>query len=262
VLATLATGTPKEVLRAALAASPLDRRTLGERVVLPTESFTTALANLLADGRAVLLSSDATAPRPANVIASAPVWEGLLARLCDLLAVYHQSFPLRGGMSKEEVKSRLGLPPRLADAVTGAALRAGAIAEDGPVFRLPDHRIAFTPAQQAIVDRYLAALAAQPYAPPAPAELGVPPDLLAALVETGQVRRLDDTVVFSPAAYAEIVAETLRLLDTDGTITVARFRDRFGSSRRYALAVLEHFDRLHLTRRVGDERVRGHAALK
>ncbi|MGN6758205.1 MAG: SelB domain-containing protein [Thermomicrobiales bacterium] len=50
------------------------------------------------------------------------------------------------------------------------------------------------------------------------------------------------------------------MLDTDGTITVARFRDRFGSSRKYALAVLEHFDRLHLTRRVGDERVRGHAA--
>ena len=64
----------------------------------------------------------------------------------------------------------------------------------------------------------------------------------------------------SPECRVKIVAETLRLLDADGTITVARFRDRFGSSRKYALAVLEHFDRLHLTRRVGDERVRGHAA--
>ncbi|MGN6563773.1 MAG: selenocysteine-specific translation elongation factor [Thermomicrobiales bacterium] len=270
VLETLATGTPEEVLLAALAAGPLDRKTLSERVALPPEAFLAALANLLADGRAIALTNllppalggegGRAAPRPADVIASAPVWDSLLAQLRDLLAAYHHSFPLRGGMSKEEVKSRLGLPPRLADAVTGAALRVGAIAEDGPVFRLPDHRIAFTPAQQAVVDRYLAALAAQPYAPPAPAELGVPPDLLAALVETGQVRRLDDTVVFSPAAYDEIVAETLRLLDTDGTITVARFRDRFGSSRKYALAVLEHFDRLHLTRRVGDERVRGHAA--
>ena len=133
------------------------------------------------------------------------------------------------------------------------------IAEAGPLFRLPDHRITFNPAQRAIVDRFLAALAAQPFAPPAPAELGVSTELLLATVETGAVRRIDDSVVFAPAAYDEIVATTLQVIDAEGTITVARFRDRFGSSRKYALAVLEHFDRLHLTRRVGDERVRGTA---
>jgi selenocysteine-specific elongation factor len=66
-------------------------------------------------------------------------------------------------------------------------------------------------------------------------------------------------VVFALAAYDEIVATTLRIIEEEGSVTVARFRDHFGSSRKYALAVLEHFDRLHLTRRVGDERVRGTA---
>jgi selenocysteine-specific elongation factor len=71
---------------------------------------------------------------------------------------------------------------------------------------------------------------------------------------------VDESVVFAPVAYDELVAETLRLIDAEGTITLARFRDRFDTSRKYAQAVLEHFDQQHLTRRVGDARVRGVAA--
>ncbi|MCI0888410.1 MAG: SelB C-terminal domain-containing protein, partial [Chloroflexi bacterium] len=40
-----------------------------------------------------------------------------------------------------------------------------------------------------------------------------------------------------------------------GKVTVAEVRDMFGTSRKYALAVLEHLDEEHVTRRVGDERV-------
>ena len=40
-----------------------------------------------------------------------------------------------------------------------------------------------------------------------------------------------------------------------GAVTVAQVRDRFGTSRRYVLAILEHLDERRVTRRVGDERV-------
>jgi selenocysteine-specific elongation factor len=256
-LATLERGTPEELLLQALAAGPLDLKTLGERAHLPAEILRDALAATLADGRATLLSGDPAAPRPADVVAAAAGWAALRARMAEILGAHHAQFPLRRGMSKEEFKSRLGLAPRVADAAAAAALREDAIAEDGATFRLPTHEITFTPAQRALVDRYLAALAAQPYAPPSPAEFGVPTDVLAALAETGAVVRVDESVVFAPAAYDELVAETLRLIDAEGTITLARFRDRFDTSRKYAQAVLEHFDQQHLTRRVGDARVRG-----
>jgi selenocysteine-specific elongation factor len=194
------------------------------------------------------------------VVASAANWAALEERMAGLLRAYHAQYPLRRGMSKEEFRSRLGLAPRAYEAAAAAALRQGAIAEDGPTFRAPGHEITFTPTQRMLVDRYLAALAAQPYAPPAPAEFGVPPDLLAALLETGAVVRVDESIVFAAEAYRELVRATLELIDREGTITMARFRDHFGSSRKYAQAVLEHFDREHLTRRVGDERVRGAAA--
>ena len=256
-LATLATGTPEELLLQALADGPLDLKGVAARANLDADTLRAAARTALDAGSALLLTGDPAAPRPADVLVAATAWATPQARMRDLLAAYHRGFPLRGGMSKEEFKSRLGLAPRLHDAAVAGALRAGLLLEDGPLFRLPDHRITFDPAQQASVDRYLAALLTQPYAPPAAAELGVPPELVAALVETGAVRRIDDSVVFAAAAYDEIVAATRAILDAEGSITVARFRDRFGSSRKYALATLEHFDRLNLTRRVGDERVRG-----
>src|SRR5207248_5165102 len=145
----------------------------------------------------------------------------------------------------------------LYEAAAAAALREGALAEDGPTFRLPEHRITFTPAQRALADRFLAALAAQPYAPPSPAELGLAPELLAALIETGAVVRVEESVIFDAAAYEALVTATLELIDREGSITMARFRDHLRSSRKYAQAVLEHFDQLHLTRRTGDERMPG-----
>jgi selenocysteine-specific elongation factor len=256
-LATLAAGTPEELLIQALADGPLDLKATGERANLDPDTLREAISAALDAGTIVMLTGDPAAPRPADVLIATSAWAELQSRMRDILAAHHRAFPLRAGMSKEEFRSRLGLAPRLHDAAIAAALRAGTLAEEGPLFRLPDHRITFKPAQRAIVDPFLAALAAQPYSPPAPADLGVTPDLLAALVETNAVRRIDDSVVFAPAAYDDILATTLAILDAEGAITVARFRDRFNTSRKYALAALEHFDRLNITRRVGDERVRG-----
>ena len=38
-------------------------------------------------------------------------------------------------------------------------------------------------------------------------------------------------------------------------MTLADMRDRFNTSRKFAQAILEHFDRQRLTRRIGDTRV-------
>ncbi len=259
-LATLALGTPEELLLQALAAGPLDRKTLAERANLAAEPLATALTATLAAGTVRQLTGDPATSRPADVLVAVPNWERLTARLREILAIGHRANPLRGGVPKEELRSRLTLPPRLYDAVIAGALREGVIVEAGTAFRLSDFRITFTATQRALADRFLAALAAQPFAPPAPADFAITPDLLAALAETGAVWRVDEGIVFAAETYENIVFTTLATLDDEGSLTMAQFRDRFGSSRKYAQAVLEQLDRLQITRRVGDVRVRGVAA--
>ena len=62
-------------------------------------------------------------------------------------------------------------------------------------------------------------------------------------------------VVYLRDTYEEMVATVRTMIAEQGAITVAGYRDRFQTSRKYALALLEHLDQNRITRRVGDERV-------
>jgi selenocysteine-specific elongation factor len=66
---------------------------------------------------------------------------------------------------------------------------------------------------------------------------------------------MTDDVVFSTSTYDEMVERVTSHMKSHGKVTVAEVRDMFKTSRKYALAILEHLDRLKVTRRVGDERV-------
>jgi len=57
-----------------------------------------------------------------------------------------------------------------------------------------------------------------------------------------------------PETYRRIVEEIAQALAGGGSITVAQVRDRFQTSRKFALALLEHLDATGLTVRIGDER--------
>ena len=64
-------------------------------------------------------------------------------------------------------------------------------------------------------------------------------------------------VLFDRGAYDQMLERTVAELTARGKLTVAEFRDLFDTSRKYALAFLEHLDERRVTRRVGDERVLG-----
>lgn len=184
---------------------------------------------------------------------SPQAWARLAGRVTKVLADYHRRSPLRRGMPREELKTRLGLPPSgLADWVERLA-REGILIEEGQVVRLPAHSVALKPEQQAAVNSFLDGLSRHPYSPPG--ESLPSPELLNMLIEQGQVVKVSEGVFFAAAAYQKMVDGVVNHLKAQGKITVAEVRDMFGTSRKYALALMEHLDGKGLTRRVGDYRV-------
>jgi selenocysteine-specific elongation factor len=79
------------------------------------------------------------------------------------------------------------------------------------------------------------------------------------LLSRGDLVAVSGDVLFESGAYGEMVEAVRAHLDTEGAITVAQARDMFGTSRKYALALLEYLDQIGVTKRVGDERVAGRA---
>jgi selenocysteine-specific elongation factor len=79
--------------------------------------------------------------------------------------------------------------------------------------------------------------------------------LLAALRAHGRAVRLGRDMHIHPDALAAVRARLVAAIERDGQITLGGLRDELGTSRKYAQALLEHFDAERLTLRVGDARV-------
>ncbi len=183
---------------------------------------------------------------------TAPGWERLVKQATAILQDYHQKFPVRSGMPKVELGSRLKLG-KYAPAIWQRLSDEGVLREEGLAVHLPSHQIQLTQAQQAKIDTFLYSLAQNPYAPPS--DLIPEPDLLNLLIDQHQVVKVSDDVVFSTSAYNDMVERVTSHLKASGRVTLAEVRDMFKTSRKYALALLEHLDRAKITRRLGDERV-------
>jgi selenocysteine-specific elongation factor len=185
-------------------------------------------------------------------------WDALAARARSELAAYHAAHPLRAGMPREELRSRLGVAPAAFGPALTGLIEDGVAVEHSAEVALPDHRVA-ADAADGTGSRLLEELGRTPFAPPSITEAmqksGAGAEVVRALERRGDVVRVSEDVVFTRDAYEGAVALVKEMLASGGSITVAQLRDRMGASRRPALALLEHLDSRRVTRRVGDARV-------
>jgi len=256
-LETLAKGSPEEIVLQTLGtAPPMEVATLIAQTHLPGDQGRAALGQLIASGQALILGDEGPSS-PRALVVSAAGWRELGERVATILRAYHQQNPLRGGMPKEELKSRLALPARVFNESLARWLASSVLAEEGAAVRLPSHQARFTPEQQQRVERLLARMAQSPYTPPARAEIEqeLGAEVLAALLEQGKLYKVSEEIVFLRSAYEEMVRRTVETIRARGRVTAAEVRDLFNTSRKYAIAFLEHLDEERITRRVGDERV-------
>jgi selenocysteine-specific elongation factor len=186
-------------------------------------------------------------------------WTAVSERVHAQVQTFHNSFPLRPGVPREELRSRIGWPPAAWQALLPALEAAGVIRADSKTVALPTFQASL--GEQEVAMAVLDRLRSQPHSPPTRTEIqnstGATQDLFAALEREGRIVRLDADVYLDRGVFDEMVAATLSRIRASGTITVAELRDLFGSSRRYALAFLELMDARGITFREGDRRVLG-----
>ncbi len=90
--------------------------------------------------------------------------------------------------------------------------------------------------------------------PPIDSELD--PDDLTALRQAGRAVRVSRTLHYHPEVLKQIRTQVVELASQNsGTITLAGLRDELGTSRKFAQALLEHFDSERLTIRRGEDHV-------
>jgi selenocysteine-specific elongation factor len=176
------------------------------------------------------------------------------------LRAHHAAHPLEPAAPKDvalRAVTAAGCPADLATPLIDALTRLGRIAAEGPGLRAPDHAVALDPVQAAARDALLTALREQPFAPPrlseAVASTGVPEAVVRQLERQGVVVRLAPDLVLAAEAIPA-AADCLRAAFGEQAFTAAQAKDTWGTTRKYAVPLLEELDRRALTRRSGDLR--------
>ena len=197
-----------------------------------------------------LVRSGAARPAGEHLVAAETLAD-IRRRAVELTAGHHRLHPLEPGFDLPALAAALGLDAGRARAALEGT--DGLVVEQGRA-RLASHRgrVAGEPEAQ----RLLAALDAVPFAPPAPTEVGGSPEIVRGLLREGLLLDLDGTI-FTAAAVDKARQIVRQGLERHGSLTVAQARDLLGSSRKYVLAILAHFDAAGVTRRRGDERFPG-----
>ncbi|MDF2890045.1 MAG: selB [Clostridia bacterium] len=186
-------------------------------------------------------------------------------QLEKLLTQFHSKNPLKAGISKEEIKSKLfeAIKPRLYDAILSYYSQNETIKLENQFIAKKDFEIAFTENQNKIKTLLLNRYAENKYNPPKFSEILAENKfdknqmqmVYNALIDMSYLVRIEEDIAFDRDAYHQAIQMVKEHIAGKGSIQLGEFRDLLGTSRKYAMALLDSFDQQKITKRVEDKRI-------
>jgi len=192
-------------------------------------------------------------------------WRARGAEACAALAEFHAAHPAEPGPDAARLR-RIAAPAAPEGpwrALLDELVAAGRVRRAGAWLQRPEHAAEQSAREREAAERLVPLLAAGRFSPPWVRELaartGEPEDrvrqLLAGLGREGRAFQVVPDLYFERGAVAELAAIVARLAAEHVAVGAAAFRDAVGLGRKRAIQILEFFDRVGYTRRVGDGHV-------
>jgi selenocysteine-specific elongation factor len=237
----------------------IDPQGLVIRTGLPPAQVRKGLDLLFSRRQAVLLDREETR-------ALAPeVYGELQRKMLEDIRAHHEKFPLKEGLSREELRMKLGafIGQKLFHAVMRDLEKNGKIVTDRENIRLPDHRVSLQADQESlrrdIADWYQKAA----LSPPSLREVtekftrqkSQVGSILNVMLKDGTLTKINEDLCFDGSALKRLREDYKSLLLKDGKATPATFKELTGLSRKYIIPLMEYFDVTKLTVRSGDHRL-------
>ncbi len=177
----------------------------------------------------------------------------------SVLRAFHKANPLKPGMPREELRAAFHMEPKL---FAGLLQMSPDMAAEKDLVRLKNFQVALTGVDEGLKKRILDELNAAGMQPPFKDELAKKlsmegkrlTDVLKLLAKEGLVVRMTDTLYLTRDSYEKMLRLLKEHFSKKPDMTVAEFRDMLGTTRKYALPMLEYLDSNKVTMRVGEIR--------
>jgi len=211
------------------------------------------------------LEKEQAVERVGDLLVEAAALADWREKLLTTLASFHAAHSLAAGMSRAELKGALPqkVPQKVYDHLLGGLEKAAKITVCEDLVATAGHR----PEPGSAESKWLAEMEALyrdgGFTPPVFREVAeriglkadVAESLLNYLLWSGKLVSLDDQLALHHDFFVQASQLLCEHFRKARTLSAAEFRDKLGTSRKFVLPLLETFDRLKMTRRLGDERV-------
>ncbi|MCD4653323.1 selenocysteine-specific translation elongation factor, partial [bacterium] len=192
-------------------------------------------------------------------------WNEFKNRLLKIIQAFHQKYPLRPGLSREALRTSIKPQPPVdvLAPVLDYMILEKQISEHKNYLRENDFTPTLSTEQQVIHDELVKMLLSTGSSgtnlKTIQEELKINPQTAKLIfqytLDSGISVRLPNGLILHIDAMVKLKETLMALMKSDGSVTVASFRDAAGISRKQAVPLLEYFDNIALTRRTGDTRV-------
>ncbi len=220
----------------------------------PADDQANALLAIRGRDSLARLSADSGGGIPADAVVAGPLalspeFASRISReAVEIVSSFHAGNPLRPGIPKASLASRLDVHPAIVDALVSATPQ---LRDDGATVAKEGFGGKLSGTQEQAWKGLRTTLLDSGPAVPRIKELGIDPELLHALIREKRVVRVGDDLIYLPEQIEDIIE---RLGELPDSFAVADFRDAFGFSRKYAVPLLEYLDDQRVTIRDGDYR--------
>lgn len=240
-LKTLSQGTPADLLAQAIQRlEPVKAVNAYQAVGFEDED---ALTELLNAGDVI---------QAGDWLLSRASWQNGQAILLQTVTQFHKTTPLQLGISREAVRQKVGWKTAVFNHLITHLTQQ--ITEENGLLRLTPHQIQYSQEQKQAIDKLLNQFtnATPPNVKDSMAQVGEA--VYYALVQQNKLIPISPDVLFTPNQLEQFTAQITDYLHENKTINAAQTRDLLGTSRKYAIALLEYLDKQRMTRRMGDDR--------
>jgi selenocysteine-specific elongation factor len=180
-----------------------------------------------------------------------------------MLAKYHQDFPLKAGLLKEELRSRTAGSdnPKLFNYLVNQLAQEDVIVQEKDSLKLKEHRVTLAEDQekvrQEIEDIYRKSGVQPPYFRELKDKFpgNTAADVLGVMVKDGILIKVKEDLYFHRDVIEELRNRLVDFLKDHGEIDTPQFKEMTNASRKYTIPLLEYFDITQITMRVGDKRI-------
>lgn len=189
-----------------------------------------------------------------------PSWVAqVTARLVETLKRWHDVNPHSAGLNLVQWQEQAKVGGAPMDELAARLAAEGRVARSGDAYHLPVHTARLPQEWTTEADALWRSIATGGFQPPPRPDLEAFSEharvIIGFWVSTGRVVALGEGVIFPVEVFKKIRAMVVAELQKTKSLTAAQLRDLLGTSRRYAVPILEALDREGITRRVGDIRV-------